>query len=248
MNQVIRYFFFSIWACVLALIVFWMISQMWVGKDQRTLLEEMQTHVGDVPKTNEFTTLFDYTAGSIRAHALFYFAVGLVLIVGGIVGYIRHRRILKKRLKYLVMVYPGLFLWVLHLGLFDLAISDIKGNTRIAEGVVHVSFVQGYHGHSAGDQITVGGQPFDVDHFRVTPGYDQTIARGGALREGVYARLHHYNGVITKVEVKGKQTDQPTSLTNKIIWGLASTILLLLLGAIAYIGFCWARGTPRSGL
>jgi hypothetical protein len=36
----------------------------------------------------------------------------------------------------------------------------------------------------------------------VTPGYQQTIAHGGALREGVYARLHHYDGVIIKVEVR----------------------------------------------
>jgi hypothetical protein len=40
----------------------------------------------------------------------------------------------------------------------------------------------------------------------VTPGYKQTISHGGALREGVFARLHHYDGVILKGEV-GKQKE-----------------------------------------
>ena len=53
--------FFAIWICLIALLVFWMISRTWVGMDQRTLRAEMQaqeiaainsiqqTHAGDVP-------------------------------------------------------------------------------------------------------------------------------------------------------------------------------------------------------
>jgi hypothetical protein len=61
---------------------------------------------------------------------------------------------------------------------------------------------QPVHGHASGDKIIVGDRQFEIDYFRVTPGYQQTIAHGGALRERVYARLHHYDGVIIKVEVR----------------------------------------------
>jgi hypothetical protein len=48
----------------------------------------------------------------------------------------------------------------------------------------------------------VGDRQFEINYLLATPGYRQTIAHDGALREGVYARLHHYGGVIIKVEVR----------------------------------------------
>jgi hypothetical protein len=77
-----------------------------------------------------------------------------------------------------------------------------RGERRVTEGVIHVTHQQPAHGHSSGDKISVGGRAFEVNYYLATPGYKQTIAHGGALREGVYARLHYEGGVILKVEVK----------------------------------------------
>jgi len=195
----------------------------------------VQESIAGQPETSEFTTVFELTAGGIRAKALSHLAISLVLVIGGIVGLIRHKRILNHRGIFGVLVVLGLGWFNDNMELFNLAVSDIKGNTRTAEGVVHVSRVAGYLKSCGGDEITVGGQTFNVNYVHTTPGYKQTIVRDGVLRGGVYARLHHYNSVILKVEIKGKQIEQPTSLTTMIIWGLASTIVLLLLGAIAYI-------------
>ena len=164
---------------------------------------------------NEFRTVVEYTAGSIRADALYHIAVGALLMVGGIAGWVFYKRNPEEELPghadrglFAVLVVFGLLWWVAHVNLIAFAISDITGNTRVAEGVVHVSGIQAYHGHNASDKISVGGQPFEVNYFHATPGYKQTIARGGALENGVYARLHHCNGVILKVEVRTNETGQ----------------------------------------
>ena len=165
---------------------------------------------------SEFTTVFDYTAGSIRADALHHIAVGALLIIGGILIWIYRDQIIEEERPGLtaggllgILVVFGLGWWVAHINLFAFAISDIRGNTQVAEGAVQVSGIQAYHGHNSGDRITVGGQEFEVDYFYATPGYKQTIAHGGALQQGVYARVHHCNGVIIKVEVRTKATGEP---------------------------------------
>jgi len=164
---------------------------------------------------NEFTTIFEYTAGSIRADALYHIAVGAVLIIGGILAWIYREQIIEEEapgrsasVLLGIMVTFGLGWWVAHINLFAFAISDITANTQVTEGVVQVSGMQAYQGHNAGDKITVGGQPFEVNYFHAAPGYKQTIARGGALENGVYARLHHCNGMILKVEVREKTGGQ----------------------------------------
>jgi len=157
---------------------------------------------------NEFTTIFEVTALSLRADALLHFSIGGALIIGGIVGLIFHRRmfeevpVLTKVGVSLIMVMLGLAWLAVHVNLFSLATSDINGQSRTVEGVVRVSSQQPFGGHTAGDKITVGGQKFVVDYFYETPGYNRTIAHGGALCNGVYARIRHYYGMILKVEVR----------------------------------------------
>jgi hypothetical protein len=164
---------------------------------------------------NGFTTIFEYTAGSIRADALYHIAVGAVVIIGGILVWIFRDQIIEDEapgraasVLLGIMLTFGLLWWVAHATLFSFAISDITGNTLVAEGVVHVSGVQAYHGHNSGDKITVDGQNFEVDYFGASPGYKQTLEHGGALQEGVYARLHYCNGMILKVEVRTKEAGQ----------------------------------------
>ncbi|MHC4120006.1 MAG: hypothetical protein ACYSWO_21130 [Planctomycetota bacterium] len=82
-----------------------------------------------------------------------------------------------------------------------------RGEYEIAEGVVHVFHMQPAGGHDKGDIVRVGNTEFVIDHFRFTPGYDLTIARGGALKNGAYARVYHQKGTIMRIDIRKTQTD-----------------------------------------
>jgi len=153
---------------------------------------------------NEFKTIFEYTVGSIWADALSQSAIVLACLIGAVVLFVSRKQtpIVERLGIPLLLVAFGLGFLFVKLNFLCFAFSDLRSGFHVAEGVVHVSSKQPFHGHSGGDKITVGNQSFDVDYFCVTPGYKQTIERGGALREGVYARVRHVNGVILKVEVK----------------------------------------------
>ena len=157
---------------------------------------------------NEFKTIFEYTVGSIRADALSQSAIVVACVIGAVFLFVSRKQTpFVERLGIpLLLVAFGLGWFIMHMNLLSFAFSDLRSDCQVAEGVVHVSSKQPFHGHSGGDKITVGGQPFVVDYFFMTPGYKQTIERGGALREGVYARLRHVNGVILKVEVRTDAT------------------------------------------
>jgi hypothetical protein len=156
----------------------------------------------------EFTTVFDLTLKSVRAEAMPHLIGSIVLIIGGLTGVIFNKWAIKKlqirvaRSIFGIMILLGLWWCIGHIGVINYAILNKAKNAQVVEGIVHVSHMQPYHGHTSGDKITVNGEPFEVDFFYAGPGYKDTIARGGALREGTYARIHHCDGVIVKVEVK----------------------------------------------
>jgi hypothetical protein len=70
---------------------------------------------------------------------------------------------------------------------------------QVAEGQVQVLHEQPVTGHRKGDIITVNGKQFEVNYFYVTSAYRSTLAHGGVLNSGVYARLYYYNGEILRV-------------------------------------------------
>jgi len=74
------------------------------------------------------------------------------------------------------------------------------------EGMVEVLRTQPASGHAPGDLIRIGGVQFDIDYFVSTPAYRQTISRGGALSNGVQARLCYKDRKILKVEVQKKNS------------------------------------------
>ncbi len=168
---------------------------------------------------NEFTTIFEITAGTngIRADVIFRLVIGIVILIAGITGLILRKKTRglfpKKLWGPVFMTFWGVMWLLLHIPLWRIGTSDIEqlldvfrnGQCQIAEGVVHVTHEQPFGGHSAGDVITVGGQEFEINYFHVTPGYKQTNSHGGALREGVFARLHYHNGVILKIEIGKKR-------------------------------------------
>ena len=76
-----------------------------------------------------------------------------------------------------------------------------SGQCDVTEGVVTVIHQKSWPGH--GDHhILVNDVEFVFRPSLGTLEYRGTISNGGALTDGVYARLHHYGGKILKVEIK----------------------------------------------
>jgi hypothetical protein len=168
---------------------------------------------------NELHTVFDISLGSngIGGDAWFRMAIGISAAIAGMIWLVRAWRIQgnwRQMFNAVSLIGFGAIWLIVTLPLWNVATSDtdrllliqLSGQDEVTEGAVHVTHTQPVHGHAAGDKIIVGDRQFEINYFMVTPGYRQTIAHGGALREGVYARLHHYDGVITKVEVRSDAT------------------------------------------
>ena len=164
---------------------------------------------------NELHTVFDITVGSngIGDDAWFRMVIGIGAAIAGMVWLVRVWRMQagwRQTFNSVFLIGFGAIWLIVTLPLYNLVTSDtdrlrliqLSGQSEVTEGTVHVTHMQPRHGHADGDKIIVGDRQFEINYFMVTPGYRQTIAHGGALREGVYARLHHYEGVIIKVEVR----------------------------------------------
>ena len=153
------------------------------------------------PMTNELTTVFETTLRSDSAlpENVLRLAIGAVVLWLGI------RRFPERKLSSVFLVLFAVVWLAAHTFFLWTYVATYRhlrsGQCEVTEGVVHVTHEQPYQGHSSGDRITVGGKSFVVDYFFVTPGYHQSIAHGGALKEGTFTRLHHRDGVILKVEV-----------------------------------------------
>ncbi len=77
----------------------------------------------------------------------------------------------------------------------------------VAEGIVHVVKVGNSWGHDAGDIIHIGDVEFAISCWDVQFTYPQAIHCGGALTEGVFARVYYYvdgynNLQIMRVDIK----------------------------------------------
>jgi hypothetical protein len=73
---------------------------------------------------------------------------------------------------------------------------------QIVEGPIQILHEQPATGHTKGDIFTVNGKQFEVNYFYATPAYRNTLAHGGVLGGGVYARLYYYNGEILRVDIR----------------------------------------------
>ena len=73
---------------------------------------------------------------------------------------------------------------------------------QVVEGTVHVLRLQPKGGHAPGDLIEIGNKQFEIDYYSDTVGYDQTIANGGVLTEGTYARVYFVDDTIIRVEIR----------------------------------------------
>lgn len=157
---------------------------------------------------SEFTTVFDITSKSVRAEAIPHLMGSLLLMIGGLSGIIFQKWITGKlhikvpRSIFAIMILLGIWWPFGHMDVIHYAVLNKAKDAQVMEGIVHVSHMQPYQGHTSGDKITVDGQPFMVDFFSEAPGYKDTISHGGVLREGTYAKIHHCDGAIVKIEIK----------------------------------------------
>ena len=96
-------------------------------------------------------------------------------------------------------------IWTLTAGLSigggqsSLGADYAAGRFEVAEGIVE-DFVPMLHGGRR-ESFTVDGRRFEYsDHF-VTPGFDNSAAKGGPIRPGLNVRISHIGNVIVKLEV-----------------------------------------------
>ncbi|MBN2591264.1 MAG: hypothetical protein JXA96_15475 [Sedimentisphaerales bacterium] len=73
-------------------------------------------------------------------------------------------------------------------------------HSKVTEGIVSLSHEQSYNGGS-GDVVHIGNKEFEINYFTDTPGYNFTVAHGGSLKKGVYAKVYYYNDCIVRVDV-----------------------------------------------
>jgi hypothetical protein len=76
------------------------------------------------------------------------------------------------------------------------------GQYQVVEGQVQVLHEQPVTGHTKGDIITVKGKQFEMNYFYLTPAYRNTLAHGGVLDSGIYARVYYHNGEILRVDIR----------------------------------------------
>lgn len=192
---------------------------------------------------DDFTTAFlfintgnqqlDYYQRATQSYLLLA-VIGVALFLCSIiVGLIRKKF---QTLHYNLMVL-GVFLMVVGLNTAKVNFQDHKAvvteyaqllniydghQYKTAEGIVQVLHTQRYEGHDNGDVIKVGNTEFNINYYVRTIGYHDTLAHGGVLTEGSYARIYYYeskseNGyagyvTILRVDLKGQMFGQKRSL------------------------------------
>lgn len=162
-----------------------------------------------------FVTVFEITRWSngLLADELFRLLVGVVALIGAITSLLfKWRKSGAFPWRHLI---PALFtmawavVWLvmhdfprMYQRIDGLVEAYQEGRYEVSEGPVTILHQQPAHGHSSGDRIVVGGKTFEVNYFYATPAYKLTIAHGGVLHAGVYARLSHVGGELVRVEIR----------------------------------------------
>lgn len=167
---------------------------------------------------NGYVTVFEIAGGNTCLPWLdrpTYLALGIGAVAVGILLFVLR---LMLRGRFRIGLFAPVFLMFWGLGWFrfspsilatyshaDKLYADYQ-NRRYdtVEGTVYVLREQPEIGHAPGDLILIGGKEFVINYFRMTPGYRRTISHGGALRNGVYARLCYRDGHILRVDIRGK--------------------------------------------
>ena len=184
----------------------------------------------DQPGDGDWKTLFVVYEGftHVLLEASLWLTAGLAMVIGGIL-YRRRSNLTREQgdernAGPTVLIAFGI-LWLsfcvlgfgLALGLgLRLLIVYGSGEAEITEGVVRVLHEQPAGGGTEGDILEINGVQVEVDRLLLSPAYGRTIVFGGVLREGVYARVYHWQGRIVRIDVpttppKGTTPPPPTT-------------------------------------
>jgi len=161
---------------------------------------------------SDFVTVFEIARGSngVLADLGFRFLIGIAGLIGGVSALVvRWRNKGTKSWVAPVFVTVWSLFW-LYMHNFPYAFGHINslvrayrdGQYQVVEGQVQVLHQQPATGHTKGDVIAVNGKQFEVNYFYLTPAYRNTLAHGGVLGAGVYARIYYYNGEILRVDIR----------------------------------------------
>ena len=187
-------------------------------RTQRVVVPSLETAAGE-PDEDGFITMFDINNevplgeqlfGSLLLGMLEFFIVGLVLLSISI-----YLRKINKR----IYILGKLSSLVVVMGLCGtlmtgaIVMSDRyeskklrghyqQGRCVTTEGIVKVLYEQNVNGHDSPDQVEINGGLFEINFFEVSPAYTFTIAHGGCLKDGAYARVYHYDGDILRVDIR----------------------------------------------
>ena len=161
---------------------------------------------------SDFVTVFEIARGSngVFADEVFRLLIGVAALIGGITALIRNRenKSVKSWVGPVFVTAWSLFWLYLHNFPYvfghinDLVRAYRHGQYQVVEGQVQVLHEQPATGHTRGDVITVNGKQFEVNYFYLTPAYRKTLAHGGALGSGAYARIYYHNGEILRVDIR----------------------------------------------
>jgi hypothetical protein len=161
----------------------------------------------------DFVTVFEITRNSngIFAGTIFRLLIGVAALIGALRVLVRNRRRESSRRDYIgpIFVLVWSLFWIyLHnfphvFGHIDRLMSAYQQKQyQIVEGPVQILHQQPATGHTKGDVIALKGEQFEVNYFYATPAYRNTLAHGGVLGAGVYARIYYYNGEILRVDIR----------------------------------------------
>ena len=161
---------------------------------------------------SDFTTVFEIARGSngVFADACFRLLIGIGALIGGITALVFKWKNngLKSWTAPVFAIVWSLFWIYLHnfphvFGHINSLVRAYRdGQYQVVEGQVQVLHEQPVTGHTKGDIIVIDGKQFEVNYFYATPAYRNTLAHGGVLDAGVYARLYYYNGEVLRVDMR----------------------------------------------
>jgi hypothetical protein len=161
---------------------------------------------------SDFDTVFEIARGSngVFADEVFRLLIGVAALIGGVTALVLNceNKSVKSWVGPVFLTCWALF-W-LYLHNFPYSFGHINslvrayrhGRYQVVEGQVQLLHEQPATGHTKGDIITVNGKQFEVNYFYLTPAYRNTLAHGGVLGGGVYARIYYYNGEILRVDLR----------------------------------------------
>jgi hypothetical protein len=161
---------------------------------------------------SEFVTVFEIARGSngVFADACFRLLIGIGALVGGVAALVlkwKSNGLRSSSASLFVIGWSLLWLYLHNFPHFFGHINTLvtayrERQYQVVDGQVQVLHEQPTTGHTKGDIISVNGKQFEVNYFYATPAYRNTIAHGGVLGSGVYARLYYHNGEILRVDIR----------------------------------------------